>query len=149
MLQPRILVGSHLTDQQATTKFNNCVAIKRQNCKTNSTMCAQNEHLTQATTANSDECGINIKRRQTTMHNKSTRHLSPALNIMSSSLHSLATFLILAITLYSTTTLCMAQLSGEFSLKNVFFIIFSLLFQFYVLFFFFSFLVLSFPCRKL
>ncbi|XP_031622419.1 uncharacterized protein LOC116340210 isoform X3 [Contarinia nasturtii] len=116
MLQPRILVGSHRTDQQ-TTKFNNCVAINRRNCKNTSKMWSQ--HFTKSTSTNLNGCGINIKRRQTTAKNiKSTAAATAAarrftstraLNI-SSSLHNLATFLILAITLYSTT-ICMAQLS--------------------------------------
>lgn len=116
MLQPRILVGSHRTDQQQqkhTTKINRRISKKT------SIMCEQNEHLT---TRNTQSCAPNpgdsgIKRRQTT--HRSARLASPALNITSSlSLHNLATFLILAITLYSTT-ICMAQLSGEYMTKLV------------------------------
>lgn len=119
MLQPRILVGSHRTDQQQQQKHS--TKIDRRIYKKTSKMCEQNEHLTttktQTIASNPGECGI--KRRQTT--HRSARLLSPALNITSSmSLHNLATFLILAITLYSTT-ICMAQLSGEYMKKKILF----------------------------
>lgn len=119
MLQPRILVGSHRTDQQHTTKIN------RRIYKKTSIMYEQSDNLTTqtTTTTNSGKCGINIKRRQTTNQYRSAKRFSPAINITSLlSLHNLATFLILAITLYSTT-ICMAQFSGEY-MKLFFFVFF-------------------------
>lgn len=129
MLQPRILVDSHRTDQQ-TSKFksNHIVATNwRCNKKTSLArkMWSKSTHFTSATAkcAAADNSGgefnITNQRRQTA--HKSARVLSPTLNISSksssswspsSSIHNLATLVILAIILYSTS-LCMAQLSGK------------------------------------
>lgn len=128
MLQPRILVGSHRTDQQTTTKLklNHCGGISGRRCKKTSSigsttgvdavkMWSNSDRLQQFSSMNDENnvrncAGIQIRRRQTKMP-KSAQILSPAINI-SSSIYNLATFLILAITLYSTT-LCMAELSGK------------------------------------
>lgn len=120
MLQPRILVDSHRTDQQ-TSKFktNNIVATNwRCNKKTSlaTKMSSKSKCFTSATAKcaahNSDEFNTTNKRRQTA--HKSAQVLSPTINISSPlSIHNLATFVILAIILYSTSV-CMAQLSGEY-----------------------------------
>lgn len=131
MLQPRILVDSHRINQQTTKlKSKYSAAIERRCSKKTSSittvaatpvtkMWSQSERLKQVTATSdrnsadpSAKCGFITNRRRQTTH-KSAQVWSPALNI-SSSIYNLATFLILAITLYSST-LCMAQLSGEYT----------------------------------
>lgn len=137
MLQPRILVGSHRTDPQTTKfkirKFKNSVAnnshIGVQRCtdatssltKTNNTsmptkMWSHNDSFkcmrATATTEHDDNNSMGANQRRRRHSNHKSAVWSPAINI-TSSIHNLATFLILAITLYSTT-LCMAQLSGKY-----------------------------------
>lgn len=81
-------------------------------------MWPHNERFTcmRATATDNNAMGANQRRRRLRSNHKSTAVWSPAINI-TSSIHNLATFLILAITLYSTT-LCMAQLSGKCSLLS-------------------------------
>lgn len=132
MLQPRILVDSSPNHKLSLTK-NLSISTKTNNkVNTGNTMwsCNKTKNSISATSNNSNNTTTITTTTAATAANRLTarcarknssngcgsqqRNYSAAMALnVTSSIHNLATFIILAVTLYSTT-LCMAQLSGEY-----------------------------------
>lgn len=112
MLQPRILVDSHRVQNKQQTNFKlNSPSADRQNNRNSIIMWSSKrcQKSTSSTFPATSTCinSCTNKRR----HYSVGRFATP-------SIHNLATFLILAVTVYSST-LCMAQLSGKSTKKKI------------------------------
>lgn len=118
MLQPRILVDKLKRDshKQRTTTVTVVDEINAQSTNTVDKMWFPNEHGSyccrrrrrQSIARKLDDC-TNQRRQQHRTHSKTTTNTSHVI----SSLNYLATLFILTITLYSSTTLCLAQSNGK------------------------------------